>query len=638
MTIMLETKRLIIKVPSEQDINDQYKLQSDPDVMQYIATGVRTREEVEKILHTAIKHYQKHKFSLGSVFEKATGEFIGRAGLIYLAFDDTQPDIEVGYALLKPYWNKGYATEITKALLEWGFAHLNIVKLVAVTRPENEKSRRVLEKCGMHFVKMFQYNGIDVTYYEIYRELQFIKLKLEHISLIHKWFNLPHVKEFYSLRSWSEDEVLKKLQPYIFGEKPVYPFLVLGKGTPIAYVQYYPIKYFPWPKQDLPESIIQEGAGMDLFIGEAEFLGKGYGGQIIKQFLDKIIWPHFSYCVVDPDVENSKALKCYKKLGFKDHKIIESENALHKKVKLNLMVMLKQVPHCGYAMLKQNMQNIYGKKGRKWISDLPTVVDKLRDLWKLTNIQPVDNMSFHFVAKTMTESNLPVVLKIGFDKTVVEGEMRALKFFNGHAAIELIDHHTDYNALLLQQAVPGNSLKSLYPLEYDYVMDAYIKTMKKLHNQRLSEHHSFPYIREWLSAIDQANSDKLPMALLNKAIQLKNNLLTTSKNELLLHGDLHHDNILNNGNEWIIIDPKGVVGEAEFEIAAFDFIHSTELKNSDLRNLFNTRIQLISEKSNLDFQRIKDWVFVRLILSASWSMEDKSDPSWAIHLAGLLYG
>ena len=167
--ILLETKRLIIKIPTSEDLEDQHVLQSDPDVMRYIAKGVRDREEVKASLARMISHQQKHGFSLGSVFEKETGKFVGRAGLVYLALDDTQPDIEIGYALLKEYWEKGYATELTHALIQWGFSHLSVNKLVAVTRPENEKSKRVLEKAGMQYVGMDQYHGVDVERYEINR-------------------------------------------------------------------------------------------------------------------------------------------------------------------------------------------------------------------------------------------------------------------------------------------------------------------------------------------------------------------------------------------------------------------------------------------------------------------------------------
>lgn len=293
--------------------------------------------------------------------------------------------------------------------------------------------------------------------------------------------------------------------------------------------------------------------------------------------------------------------------------------------------------HCKYEILKKNMQNIHGSNGEKWITDLPGIVDNLRDLWELKNIKPVDNMTFHFVAKAETEFNQPVVIKIGLDKTVTESEVSALRFFNGHAAVKLLDYDSNYHALLLQQAIPGKSLKSIYPEKCDCVIDEYINTINKLHCQKNSDIHLFIHISEWLSSLDRIKSDKIPKNLLNKAIQLKNHLLNTSKNEIILHGDLHHDNVILNGTEWIVIDPKGVIGEAEFEIAAFDVIHSSEFNKEDLRKLFDSRIKRLSEKSKLDFQRIKDWFFVRLILSAVWSVEDKSDPSWAINLVNIIY-
>lgn len=239
-----------------------------------------------------------------------------------------------------------------------------------------------------------------------------------------------------------------------------------------------------------------------------------------------------------------------------------------------------QSHHCRFDILKQNMQSIYNEQGNRWISQLPIIVDKLRDHWRLTHITPVDNMTYHFVAKSETELHQKVVLKIGLDKKVIDNEKNALTFFDGIGAVKLLDFYEEYNALLLEQAVPGISLKSIYPEQLDFVIDAYCEIMKKLHRKKLPLDHSFPHIRDWLMAIDRVNKDKLPRTLLDKAIHLKNTLLNTMADEKFLHGDLHHDNILQHGNDWIIIDPKGVVGEIEFEAAAFDFLNISELANS----------------------------------------------------------
>jgi ribosomal-protein-alanine N-acetyltransferase len=177
--IQIETKRLIIKLPQLADLDDLYALQSDPDVMRYVGTGVRTREVVQEGLLSNIQHQEKHGFSLGAVYLKETGEFIGRAGLIYLAFDDTQPDIEIGYMLHKNCWNNGYATELAQACIQWGFENLKVNKLVAVIQPENEASQRVLEKLGFCYMGRDIYRDTEVALYEIYKnQLAFDAVKL----------------------------------------------------------------------------------------------------------------------------------------------------------------------------------------------------------------------------------------------------------------------------------------------------------------------------------------------------------------------------------------------------------------------------------------------------------------------------
>lgn len=164
----IETARTYIRAPQKHDFEDLYKLQTDPEVMRVVGIGKpRSLEEVQKSLKNSLWHQQKYGYSLGSVFEKSSDKFIGRAGLIHLAFGDNSPDIEIAYALHKNYWHKGYATEIAKALIEWGFENLSAAKLVGITRLDNKASQRVLEKAGMRYNKKYLYNGIETSYYEI---------------------------------------------------------------------------------------------------------------------------------------------------------------------------------------------------------------------------------------------------------------------------------------------------------------------------------------------------------------------------------------------------------------------------------------------------------------------------------------
>lgn len=171
MKPLFETRRLLVLPSSLDQYDDIYQLVSDPVVMRYVGRGVRTPELTRENLEKMISHQEKHGFSVGSVHEKETGAFVGRAGMIYLEMNDEQPEIEIGYVLHVRHWKKGYATELAKAILDWGFTHFKLNKLIAVLYPENDASRHVLEKAGMHYVSQIACYDIQAAKYELHRKV-----------------------------------------------------------------------------------------------------------------------------------------------------------------------------------------------------------------------------------------------------------------------------------------------------------------------------------------------------------------------------------------------------------------------------------------------------------------------------------
>lgn len=172
MKIALETNRLFLKFLELSDLDNLIALRSDPDVMKYSSDGsVHTKEKVKDfLLNTAIPYQAIHHTGFFAVFEKETGHFIGQAGLFHLGFYDKQPDIELAYRLHKQYWGKGYATELAKALIVWGFEHLDIPKIVSGAELENIASQKVLIKAGFDCKgKQKWWNGKEMFYYEIYK-------------------------------------------------------------------------------------------------------------------------------------------------------------------------------------------------------------------------------------------------------------------------------------------------------------------------------------------------------------------------------------------------------------------------------------------------------------------------------------
>ena len=173
MSIFLETPRLILKFLSWADLDYLIALRADPEVMRYIGYPnpgeIQTPEQVERFLKGAIDYQEKYGFGFCAVFEKNSDAFVGQAGLFHIGYDDEQPEIEIAYRLHKQFWGKGYATELVRALIQWGFTHLIISRLVAFAYPENIRSRHVLEKVGMTETGKVRYGNEELTCYEIYK-------------------------------------------------------------------------------------------------------------------------------------------------------------------------------------------------------------------------------------------------------------------------------------------------------------------------------------------------------------------------------------------------------------------------------------------------------------------------------------
>ena len=92
---------------------------------------------------------------------------------------------------------------------------------------------------------------------------------------------------------------------------------------------------------------------------------------------------------------------------------------------------------------EKNVKNIWGDAGEQWLSQLPSIVDALSRRWSLTDITPIDHMSYNYIALACQDNKIPVVLKISCDQQALLNEYRALKHFDGHASIKVFRHRSN---------------------------------------------------------------------------------------------------------------------------------------------------------------------------------------------------
>ncbi len=148
---ILETERLRLRHLVPDDLDELYALYSDPEIRQYFPEGTltyaETKEELDWFLHGHPAHPQ---LGLWATIHKATDQFIGRCGLLPWTIEQ-RFEVEVAYLLDKAYWGQGLATEAAQAIMQYGFDHLHLPRLICLIDPENAASRRVAEKIGMIF-------------------------------------------------------------------------------------------------------------------------------------------------------------------------------------------------------------------------------------------------------------------------------------------------------------------------------------------------------------------------------------------------------------------------------------------------------------------------------------------------------
>ena len=151
--VILETTRLILRRQVTEDLDDLWALYCNPEITKYIPDAPRSREEAREELEWHMKgHPRFPELGLWATIHKETGKFIGRCGLLPWTIDERQ-EVEVAYTIAREYWGQGLATEAAKAILDYGFEHLNLSRLVSRIDSENVASQKVAEKIGMTFEK-----------------------------------------------------------------------------------------------------------------------------------------------------------------------------------------------------------------------------------------------------------------------------------------------------------------------------------------------------------------------------------------------------------------------------------------------------------------------------------------------------
>ena len=276
------------------------------------------------------------------------------------------------------------------------------------------------------------------------------------------------------------------------------------------------------------------------------------------------------------------------------------------------------VIHPGLAWLEDRPD------GRAWLASVPRIVGECADRWRLTIGEPFAYASSSLVLRVTRDDGNPAALKIAWPHREATHEAEALRAWDGDGAVRLLEHDAGSSAMLLEGAVPGTPLKALAEDDaLDAMRDLYPRLWKPAGAPFTTLADEAAWWREYLPRVWELAPEPFERRLLDAAVEILDELPKTQGPQVLLHQDLHADNVLRAERQpWLAIDPKPLLGEREFGIAAI--VRGDELGRGEER--VRHRLDRLTSDLGLDRERARLWAVAQTL---AWGVdEDANEVFW----------
>ncbi|XOV90043.1 MAG: aminoglycoside phosphotransferase family protein [Pseudomonadota bacterium] len=280
----------------------------------------------------------------------------------------------------------------------------------------------------------------------------------------------------------------------------------------------------------------------------------------------------------------------------------------------------------------------FGREGARWIRAFPALLADCQRRWGLEWLGTAPlGLPINIVLFAVDGAGQPLVLKLGYPHPEQLTEMFTLLHYQGRLAPRVIDTQQSWRAVLMERILPGHTFRSTPPgTTLPLALFAELP-------QPAVRNPELPSYSEWMStAFDKfrRQPDRNPQLAphLDRAEALFAELVATGGVNCLLHGDLHHDNILWDGQRgWRAIDPKGVLGPRVLE--AGRFIHNfvehggsegeSSPVSASIEDVMQARVEQLAAVMVEPAKALAGAAYVDAVLSRVWTCNDGEQPDMA---------
>jgi len=267
-----------------------------------------------------------------------------------------------------------------------------------------------------------------------------------------------------------------------------------------------------------------------------------------------------------------------------------------------------------------------------WLASLPETVADVCGTWNITLDPVIPESNITLVLLGHSAELGPVAIKSSPLADEFRAEATALELAAGDNVARRYDVDFERSVMVIERIVPGTQLRDVAMSDKDATRLAAetIATMWRSVPDPAGLHP----LRHWMRDLFNwsPRPDRIATDLVEQAQEVGSSLLATSRRACLLHGDFQHHNLLRReSGEWAIIDPKGLVGDPGFDIAAWMYNPPGVTARDDYLDLVERRVTICADVWGMDQRELVAWAFVGAVLSACWSAGDSTPGEWLRH-------